>query len=457
MTPQSPAVAGPPSRRRLAAPCLPLLSLSVLALLTAGLAPLPATAQEDEPAIEGVISGAAPARVALAVPPPVAGPGVPGPWAAELGDVFRADLEFSGWFGLLDPLGEGRIAREDADRPEAYRAVGASYLATMRVDRSGERVLLRVRLFETGGGSVLMDRTWGGRPPNDLRRMAHVASDAVVEALTGRPGIATTRIAFVSRRGRKAKEVYLMDYDGARVFRLTTTGTINLSPTWSPDARRLTFLSFLGDKPSIYLLDENGAVTTLHPAGGELNAAPDFSPDGESLAFSSDRDGNSEIYLYDLRTGRERRLTRHPAIDTAPCWSPTGREIAFTSDRTGSPQIWIMSADGTNPRRLTYEGRYNESAAWSPEGGRIAFVSRIRGRFEIVIKDLASGRESIITKGPGNKENPRWAPDGRHLVFSANPDGRYAIYVIGDDGRGLRRLTRGEEAFTPDWSPIRAR
>ncbi|GAB4375855.1 MAG: Tol-Pal system beta propeller repeat protein TolB [Acidobacteriota bacterium] len=429
-----------------------------LLLLLGAVAILPAGAQQgEEPAIEGVITGTAPSRVALAVPPVVARSGVPATWAAEIDRVFRNDLEFSGWFGLLDPRGEGRIAAADADRPQAWHAVGAAYLALASVEPSADRLLLRVRLHETSGGAVLMDRTWGGRAPDDLRRMAHVASDAVVESLTGRPGIATTRIAFVSRSGPRAKEVFLMDYDGARVRRLTTTGTINLSPAWSPDARRLAFLSFLGDKPSIYLLDETGKVVTLRPAGGELNAAPDFSPDGNTLAFSSDRDGNSEIYLYDLASNRERRLTRHPAIDTAPCWSPTGREIAFTSDRTGSPQIWIMSADGTNPRRLTWEGRYNESAAWSPEGGRIAFVSRIRGRFEIVIKDLASGRETIITRGPGNKENPRWAPDGRHLVFSANPDGRYAIYVIGDDGRGLRRLTRGAEAFTPDWSPIRVR
>lgn len=406
------------------------------------------------PSIEGVITGEARSRVSLAVPPALAEGSTPTAWVAEIGQVLRDDLEFSGWFGLLDARGEGRIAADRLQDPAAWRDVGASYLATVNVAAEGTKLRVQVRVIETGGGTVLMDKVWGGDASRDLRRLAHVASDAVVESLTGRPGIAQTRIAFVSRRG-ESKEVYLMDYDGARVRRLTTTNTINLAPAWSRDARRLTFLSFLGRTPSIYLLDETGKVDLLHPAGGELNAAPDFSPEGGTIAFSSDRDGNSEIYLYDLASRRETRLTSHAAIDTAPSWSPSGREIAFTSDRSGSPQIWIMAADGTNLRRLTYEGRYNESAAWSPDGTRIAFVSRIAGRFEIVIKDLTTGKETIVTTGNGNKENPRWAPDARHLVFSSNREGIYQIYTMRDDGTGLRRLTRGDASYTPDWSPVR--
>ncbi len=428
------------------------LTIALLAA-SAGLA-LPALAQEGGRSIEGTIRGTASSRLSLAVPPTLPAEGTPAAQAAEIGQVFRNDLDFSGWFGLLDARGEGRIPPQRLQEVEAWKEVGARYLATTRLTRTGEALDFDVRVIETGGGTVLLDKQWRGRGSGDLRRLAHRAADEVVEALTGRPGIAQTRIAFVSKKG-EAKAVYLMDYDGARVRRLTTTGTINLSPSWSPDARRLTFLSYVGKKPSIYLLDEQGKVVTLSPKGGELNAAPDFSPDGRTLAFSSDRDGNSEIYLYDLRTNSERRITRHPGIDTAPTWSPSGREIAFTSDRSGTPQIYLMSADGTNVRRLTYEGQYNESAAWSPEGGRIAFVSRIRGRFEIVIKELSTGRESVITKGAGNKENPRWAPDGRHIVFSSDRTGRYAIYSILDDGSDQRRLSRGNDAYTPDWSPVR--
>lgn len=428
-----------------------IAAATALVVVAAMLPALGQTTERDE--VTGVIRGAGASALALAVPPTEAGSGVRLTHAAEIGQILRSDLEYSGWFGLLDPQGEGRIAAGQLDDPQEWRRVGAQYLVLTRLSAAGNRSRLNVRVLETSGGTVLMDKTWGGSLPDDIRRLAHAASDAVVEDLTGRPGIAQTFIAFVSRRG-EAKEVYLMDYDGARVRRLTSTDTINLSPAWSPDSSELAFLSYKGRTPSIYLLSRTGEVTTLRPRGGELNAAPDFSPDASKLAFSSDRDGNSEIYTYDLASDRETRLTRHAAIDTAPVWSPSGREIAFTSDRSGTPQIYIMSADGSNVRRLTYEGRYNESAAWSPDGNRIAFVSRISGRFEIVIHDLGTGRETVITSGPGNKENPRWAPDARHLVFSSNRDGRYAIYTIRDDGTQLRRLTRGTPSFTPDWSPI---
>jgi TolB protein len=427
-------------------------AVSAAACLAAASALAQQERQGDE--LTGKITGEAARRLSVAVPPTLAGSDVRLAAAAEIGQVVRDDLDFSGWFGLLDPKGEGRIPSDALDDPTAWREVGAAYLVLTRLERTGERALFDVEVIETSGGTTLWHKKWGGRLPQDLRRLAHVASDAIVESLTGSPGIAQTRIAFTSRLG-EGKEVYLMDYDGARVRRLTSTGTINLAPAWSPNGRRLTFLSFLGDKPSIYLLSEEGEVTTLRPEGGELNASPDFAPTGDTLVFSSDRSGNSELYLYDLQTHRQQRLTFNPGIDTAPCWSPSGTQIAFTSDRSGSPQIYVMGRDGSGVRRLTWEGRYNESAAWSPDGGRIAFVSRIKGRFEVVVHDLSSGAETIITSGPGNKENPRWAPDGRHLVFSSDRTGIYSIYTIRDDGTERRRLTRGRPAWTPDWSPVR--
>ncbi len=427
---------------------------SLLAVMLAMMLPGAVLAQSEPDELTGVISASAATKISLAVPPVVANPGTRAADAAELTQVLRGDLSFSGWFALLTPEGEARIPEGKYADATAWRSVGASYLLTVGLRPKKDGVIFEVRVVETGGGEALLHKKWGGVLPKDLRRLAHAASDKIVLALTGNPGIAQTRIAFVSRRAERDKEVFLMDYDGARVRRLTNTGTINLAPAWSPDGRRLTFLSYLARKPSIYLLSDDGDVTTLHPAGGELNSAPDFAPGADQLVFSSDRDGNSEIYLYDLSRNSETRLTRHPGIDTAPCWAPSGREIAFTSDRSGTPQIYIMSADGSSVRRLSWEGRYNESAAWSPDGGRLAFVSRIKGRFEIVIHDLSSGEEKIITSGRGNKENPRWAPDGRHLVFASNQSGMYSIYTIRDDGTQQRRLTRGMPSWTPDWSPL---
>ncbi len=425
-----------------------LLPVLLAAALAAG---GQASAQGD---ITATITGEAAKRIPLAVPPAEAGSGVPLAQAAEAGDVLRNDLDLSGWFALLDPAGEGRIPPEKLREPGAWRAVGAAYLVHAQLSTQAGQGRFRVRLFETGEGTVLMDRTWGGALPADLRRLAHVASDAIVERLTGNPGFAQTRIAFVSRVG-KAKEVFLMDYDGARVRQLTDTKSINLAPNWSPDGRRLVFLSFIGRKPTIYLLDEGGKIEKIEPKGGDLNSAPDFSPDGRTVAFSSDRDENSEIYLMDLVSKRETRLTHSDAIDTSPTWSPDGRQIAFTSDRSGGPQIYVMNADGTGERRLTFEGSYNESAAWSPDGGRIAYVKRVEGRFQVAVYDLARQQEKVVTSGRGNKENPSWSPDSRRLIFASDMDGLWSLYSIDPDGKDLRRLTKSQAATMPNWSPRR--
>ena len=79
-------------------------------------------------------------------------------------------------------------------------------------------------------------------------------------------------------------------------------------------------------------------------------------------------------------------------------------------------------------------------------------MSRIEGKFHIVILDLASGRLRRLTRGHYNNENPRWSPDGRHLVFSSDRAGSYDLYTMRADGSDVRRLTRGGDSFTPDWS-----
>lgn len=396
-------------------------------------------------------------QIALAIPPVTTLGAATAAQAGELGEVVRSDLDFSGSFALLDPSGEGRVPQARFSDPIAWRdAVGAASLAVLSLEVKGASGDLTVRIFETTGGEELLNRTYRGRIPEDLRRLAHRAANEILERLTGERGIFLSRIAFVADVGR-AKEVFLMDYDGARLRQLTHTGVINLVPAWASDAKRLAFVSFLRKRPQFHLLDESGRITELRPAAGDLNVSPDWAPDGTKLAFTSDRDGNSELYLFDTISGRETRLTRDPGIDTAPVWAPDGTQLAFTSDRSGSPQIYLMRADGTNQRRLTYQGQYNESAAWSPEGGRIVFMSRIEGVFQLVIHELATGKETILTSGRGQKENPRWAADGRHLVFSSNQEGSYSIYTIRDDGTGQRRLTRGMVAITPDWSPVPSR
>jgi len=419
---------------------------AVLALFVVG----PAAAQDSGHArLGGVVEGAGFTKISIAVPEPEGG--APRSLATELVETVRADLSFSGYFDVVDPdLYRLVPAAADGARHQDWLAVGADALLRTRLVVDGDEVDATAWLDDNASASAVLAKRYGGEG-SYLRRVAHNLANDIIEHYTGRPGVAMTRIAFVSKHG-EGKEVYLMDYDGQRVRRLTTTGTINLSPAWSPSGDELAYLSWRGKQPSVYVMSSGGDLRQVPIVAGELSAAPDWSPDGMRLAYCSDAPGNLEIYVLDRATGHSRRLTHSPGIETAPAFSPNGREIAFTSDRTGGPQIYVMDADGLNVRRVSWSGTYNDSAAWSPRGDKLAYVSRIDGRFDIVVMDLSTAGLTRLTFGEGNSENPRWSPDGRHLVFASDRSGTWDIYTMSADGRTVRRLTRGADAYTPDWS-----
>ncbi len=413
------------------------------------------TAQEQEnPTLTGGISETGLRRVVIAVPlfSAAAHSGARA-LALEVTRTLRSDLEASGYFAVVPPkhyrLIPASAAGDEPPFPD-WQGVGAESLVQGSVDLDGNRFQVEGKLFDPAGRQMIMGRRYRGT--QDLgRQIAHRMADEVVLHYTGRRGMAQSKIAFVARVGQ-AKEVYLMDYDGRQVRRLTANGSLNLSPSWSPDGERIAITSYRNELPALFLLDKQGNLKKIRVPNSALNISPDWSPDGETLVYSASRRGNADIYLLNVHSLRTRRLTSHRAIDCCASWSPTGRELAFTSDRGGSPQIYVKEAEGANARRLTYQGRRNDSAAWSPQGEHIAYVSRIGGSFHVHRLDLATREVTQLTFGPSNNESPSWSPDGRHLVFASDRSGGYDIYRIPAGGGEPVRLTRTEGASAPAWS-----
>ncbi|MFQ5669848.1 MAG: Tol-Pal system beta propeller repeat protein TolB [Acidobacteriota bacterium] len=423
---------------------------------------LPLRAQE-EPDLELQITGTGFQKIPLALPPfPTVSSGELAASAARgIHQVMQADLDFSGYFDLVDPdLFELIPAFSERDvRFRDWLSIGAQAVFLGKLQIKGQDLAVEGRLYDTshaadpsaGGGHLIFGKRYQGDPELD-RRIGHKLANDVVHFLTGSDGVFLTKIAFTAQLGPGRKEIFVMDYDGQRRVQITNNGSINLSPTWSVDGSRLAYVSFASGKPEIHTIDATGRRGRVFAREGDLNSAPEWSPDGRSMIYSVSRNGNSEIVSIDLATSRIRRLTHHPAIDTSPVYSPTAREIAFTSDRSGSPQIYIMEADGANVRRVTSTGSYNDSAAWSPRGNLLVYVSRVEGRFELVLLDISSGVKRYLTRGTGNNENPRFSPDGMHLVFSSNRGGSYQIFTMDLTGGHVRRLTQMGASETPDWS-----
>ncbi len=436
-------------RRTLLRP--PVSPVCIPVFLVAIFLSLPAVSQQRE--ITNVIEEEGIDPIRIAVPAAAKSKGA-GPFAGELVETIRNDLEFTGYFALHFPGNEilyDASARKEP-RFELWAAEEVEALLLTQVRLKGERFSIDIRMFDPKNRSTILHQRYGGGA-SQVRRLAHQIADDILGSYDGITGIATSTIAFISPHG-EGKELYMMDYDGRRVRRMTDTGVINTTPAWSPDGDRLALVSWRNDRQTFYIIDPDGTFRTVPILEGELNTSPDWSSDGKQLVYVSTHDhpGNAEIYSIDLETGRNRRLTYSEAIDTEPEFSPTGRQIAFTSDRAGSPQIYVMDPEGTNVRRISRSGSYNSSPTWSPRGDRLAWVSRVDGHYQIVVLDLDAGEVRQLTQGAWNHENPAWSPDGRHLVFASNREGGYHIYTMRSDGRNIRQLTRGTPGETPDWS-----
>ncbi len=376
-------------------------------------------------------------------------------WGRLLRDTLIHDLTFSQLFHVLPEAIYDELPPYMGESMDLmpWRANQVQFLVLLKVGRAGDNVVVECRLWDVAADEMRIGRryVWS---PKLVRKIAHRFADEIVQHLFRlREKIFTSKIAFVSNRDGN-KEIYLMDYDGENVVRITQNQHLDLFPDLRPRHHQIVFSSFSKNMASLLIFDLlTGDRRTLVSRGG-LNTTPEWSPDGQRIVFVSAMDGNAELYTVGADGTGLKRLTFSPAIESSPTWSPTGQQIAFTSDRTGRPQIYVMDSDGSNVRQMTKFGEYNDSAAWSPDGTRIAFVSRHGLQFDIYVLDLTNDSVIRLTENQGSNESPFWAPDGLHLVFSSNRSGRYQLYIMDRWGRNVRQLTFKGQNTNPSWRPF---
>ncbi len=436
---------------RLAAPLLLMTALVVSLVLGPGVQS-PERVVRTERAMHIRIAAARGGQPALEIEPfTAAGGGADLAGAATLvGDVVRADLAYEDVFDLLPIAGGG-----SAGTPHPADAV---LTGQVRLEQGTLRLDVRIR--EAAGGRLAFAREYEGRP-DVARLIAHVAADEILGDQGGVPGVAASRLAFVSDRlgafsdptgaRRRVKEIFVSDYDGGREQRITVDGDLDMTPAFSPDGRLLAYTCFRLGYQDVFVTDLATRRQWSATGGRGKNWLPAWSPDGTRLAFTSSRDGNEAVYTMNAdRTGL-RRLTTGWGIDTSPAWSPDGRRIAFTSNRTGSPQIWVMDADGSNQLQLTKE-KYCDRPSWSPgPTDEIAYVSLTGTGFDIKVIDTGTRRVRQLTFGPVN-ESPAFSPNGRHIGFTSTRTGSQQIWTMTRMGADQRQVTRIGNNSMPAWS-----
>jgi TolB protein len=263
-------------------------------------------------------------------------------------------------------------------------------------------------------GATVFTQTFTGAG----RAAAHEFSDAITQAVTGLPGFASSKLAFIGS-ATGAKELYLADIDGYGARAITHDRTISGSPALSRDGMKLAYDSYKSGYLDVYLIDLSSGSRNRVAFFPGINTGPSFSPDGARLALTLSKDGNPEIYTMSIDGGDLIRITRTRGSETSPSWSPTGDRLVYSSDDRGSPQLFISSSEGVGEMdHLVTGNSYCTKPDWSPDGRFIAFTTRIGGQFQIGVFDVASRTGQLITTSGG--EDPAWTRDSRHLVYDNN-------------------------------------
>ncbi|MDP1592075.1 MAG: hypothetical protein Q8M07_30220 [Prosthecobacter sp.] len=381
----------------------------------------------------------------------------------------RAEGGFLGtlksWVGGIPGLGGKQAAAEAAKKTmtrirvapftggtgtSAQAALRKELLASREFFVAGpdEKVDFTLEGFSVGGrvtgklrdarGKELFQRTYAA-PGLDENLKAF--ADDVIFTITGRPGLATSRIVFVSDRSGR-RQIYVCNAEGGEVSQVTHDRHGAVSPSLSPDSSLVAFTTYRSGFPVVSLLDlhagwERGITDT---SGTSFGAA--FSPDGSHLAVVMSFIGNPEIFVSDLNTNTAACISDSIGAPSSPSWHPDGRQIVFSNDDGRGPKLQIVEVpqkEGQSTRLFHWRTGYHfcTDPEWSPDGRHIAFTTRKNGEWAVAIKPYPNGGTRLLQSG--GAQHPSWSPNGHFLTYVQH--GGLFVHDVSSGSR--RQLLKG--------------
>ena len=376
----------------------------------------------------------------------------------QLNKIMRNDLIRTGEFYILD---EGLLLPVNFINDELvysdWKLLGMDYLVIGKIVKLKNSLDISYEIYDVHKKRKLRSSKVFGIP-NQIRQLAHYTSDGIYESITGIKGIAATRLLYVNEikdsKSISAYKLMLADSDGANEKTLLSSSEPIISPSWSPDGKKVAYVSFETGIAKVFIQEIASGNREAVLSKETQISSPSWSPDGKYLSLTLYQDGNAEIYILRLRDKTLTRMTNQFAIDTESSWSPKGNKILFTSGRSGSPQIYELDLRKLNPKakRISFEGTYNAKASYLPKEEGIIFVHRSDdGLFHIALKYKRENFIRILTEAKMD-ESPSVAPNGNMVIYGIKEKDLSMLAGFSLSGAKFKIPASSGEVREPAWS-----
>ena len=376
----------------------------------------------------------------------------------KLDAVIRNDLNRTGEFSMLDKRLLLPLKMEDEDiNYQDWKLLGMDYVIAGNIINDKNSIDVDYEIYDIQKKRKIRSSKVFGLP-NQLRQLAHYTSDGIYESIAGIKGIASTKLLYVNEiKSGDIKSRYrlmLADSDGANEQTLLSSSEPIISPSWSPDGKKVAYVSFETGLANVFIQNISTGKRDSVLSKNTQISSPSWSPDGKYLSLTLYQDGNAEIYILRLRDKTLTRMTNQFAIDTESSWSPKGNKILFTSGRSGSPQIYELDLRRLNSKakRITFEGSYNAKASYLPNEEGIIFVNRSAdGLFHIALKYKKENFIRILTEAKMD-ESPSVAPNGNMVIYGITEEDHSMLAGFSLSGASFKLPASQGEVREPAWS-----
>jgi len=291
--------------------------------------------------------------------------------------------------------------------------------------------------------------------------------------------IDTDLYSFDKKWQRYMKEKYQQEAEGkeeAEIYgkKLTENAEFNTNPVFSPDGKRIAFISTRNGYGDLFVMNADGmsqksilksrigrSLDVIHYEGHALS----WSPDGEKIVFAGEKKEKNYLYIINLRKNKLKKLYLPLEVLKSPCFSRKGDKIVFVGMEGGINDLYLVDANGKNMKKLTSDEFDDNYPVFSPDDKKIVYVSEREKQKDLFLLDVETLAITRLTSTPSDEMDPSWSPDGDSIVYIGDYSGIYNIYRmdlsdLGEDvqeenpERDIFQLTDVKVGiFTPEISP----